>query len=497
MSMVAEPEKAHAISMAPDTKPSHAAQQQWAALPVAARLRVVRRLRHLVAQRAEQLAAAVPCDVPGSLHRTVADTLVAEVLPLAEACRYMERHAVRLLAPRKLSRVGQPFFLRRVHAFVERVPWGTVLVIGPANYPLFLPGVQTLQALVAGNAVLWKPAPAGEAAANLLRDLLLQAGLPAHLLTVLDSSISAAEAAIAKGVDKVVLTGHISTGRAVLRQLAESATPAVMELSGCDALFVLPGADLEHAARAIVFGLRLNGSATCMAPRRLFVDATAAERLLSLLHHELRSIPPITLPARVLDELQSLVRDAEDAGAVISAGIPGGPVLISGAMPYMRCMRTDIFAPLLSVMQVSGNHEAVAAYDACPYALTASVFGPEPAAAALAAQLRAGTVLINDVIVPTADPRLPFVGRGQSGFGATRGAEGLLEMTTLRTTATQRSRSLRPYAPTGPQHTTFFAAYIRAGHSSTWAQRIAAMRALAAAARHIPSPRPRSTPPGQ
>lgn len=469
------------------------AQQRWALTPVSQRLRAVRTLRHAIAAQAERLAASVPLAVPGSLHRTLADTLVAEVLPLAEACRYLERNAVRLLAPIKLTARGRPFFLRRVEGVVERAPFGVVLVLGPANYPLLLPAVQTLQALVAGNAVLWKPADTGVAAAAMVAEMLAASGLPSHLVTVLDANIATAQPAMA-AADKVMLTGHISTGRAVLRSLAETVTPAVMELSGCDAAFILPSADLGHAARAVAFGLRLNGSATCMAPRRLFVFDEVADQFQPLLIAALRALPPVPLPPGIAAELQSLMDDATRGGAeVLLQGADESsvrPMLIGGANPAMRCMHTDIFAPMLSVMRVQTQAAAQAAYAACPYSLTASIFGPERAAAAFARGLRAGTILINDIIVATADPRLPFSGRGHSGFGATRGPEGLLEMTAPRSIVTQRSRDERAYLPTTAAHAPFFSAYIRAVHSSRWSLRARALRALAAAARRLPSARP-------
>ncbi len=193
-------------------------------------------------QPAVEIAQCVPCEQPGALHRSVADTLVSEVLPLAEACRFLEREARWILAPQRLSTHARPFWLRRVTAETRREPLGVVLIIAPANYPLFLPGVQALQALAAGNAVLWKPAAGGMAAAEALRDVLVGCGLDPALLQLLDESPQAAADAIAAGVDKVFLTGSAATGTAVLSQLAAHRTPAVMELSGCDAVFVLPGA---------------------------------------------------------------------------------------------------------------------------------------------------------------------------------------------------------------------------------------------------------------
>ena len=142
----------------PSLGQARAAQQIWARTGVRERLAILRRARHRIAATAEEIAQSVPCDQPGALHRSVADTLVSEVLPLVEACRFLEREAAWILAPQRLSSHNRPFWLRRVTAETRREPLGVVLIIAPANYPLFLPGVQALQALAAGNAVLWKPA---------------------------------------------------------------------------------------------------------------------------------------------------------------------------------------------------------------------------------------------------------------------------------------------------------------------------------------------------
>jgi acyl-CoA reductase-like NAD-dependent aldehyde dehydrogenase len=467
---------------------ARAAQARWAATSVRDRLKVMRKFRHSLAEAAEVIAATVPAELPGSLHRCRADTLVAEVLPLLEACRFLERESEKLLAPRKPGSASRPFWLRGVETEIHREPLGIVLIIGPGNYPLFLPGVQALQAVAAGNAVLWKPAPGGTAAATTCRLLLIAAGLEPLLLQILEEAPDAAAAAIRTGVDKVVLTGSRATGRAVMRDLAERLTPSVMELSGCDAVFVLPGADLARVVAAITFGLRLNGSATCMAPRRVFVTKAVAKELTEALAASFRSLGPVHIPDRTSDLLQELMFEAETMGAKFilngfnqAVRAEGGgtllhPTLVAQATPGMRITQTDIFAPLLSVIEVGDEEEALAANQQCPYALTASVFGPRHQARRLAVRIPAGTVLINDIIVSTADPRAPFGGRRQSGFGATRGHEGLLEMTTLKTIQTQKAKDLRAYAPLAEKHESFVSGYIMAAHGRGRRQRLHGLR---------------------
>ncbi len=464
------------------------AQAAWAALLIRERLGVLRKFRHALAEAAQEIAATVPSRLPGNLNRDLADTLVAEVLPLAEACRFLEREAASILAPRKAANSSRPFWLRGVSTEIRREALGVVLIIGPGNYPLFLPGVQALQALAAGNAVLWKPAPGGAAAAKAMRLLLVASGLEPSLLQILDEAPEAATAAIHAGVDKVFLTGSEATGRAAMRDLAETLTPSAMELSGSDAVFVLDGADLERAVAALVFGMRLNGSATCMAPRRIFATAAVAKELAPRLADALGGLAPVAVPERTSDLLQQLLFDAENKGAKFllngfdaAVRVEGGgtllyPTLIAQATPEMRVAQTDIFAPVLSMIEVPDEEAGLAANALCPYALTASIFGPEKQARRLAARIPAGSVLVNDIIVATADPRAPFGGRKRSGFGATRGREGLLEMTALKTIQIQNAKDLRAYAPPTEHHADFVSGYIQTAHGGKWRARLEGLR---------------------
>jgi acyl-CoA reductase-like NAD-dependent aldehyde dehydrogenase len=301
---------------------------------------------------------------------------------------------------------------------------------------------------------------------------LVGCGLDPALLQLLDESAQAASDAIAAGVDKVFLTGSVATGTAVLHELADHLTPAVMELSGCDAVFVLPEAEPDRAVAALAFGLRLNGSATCMAPRRLFLVGDHPGFVRALID-QLERLPPVVLVDGLQDARRlggCILRDESDAGLRFA--------VILKATSEMAITQADIFAPVLCIFDVPDADTAIAAHATCPYALTAAIFGPEPEARKLASHLPVGTVLINDLIVGTADPRVSFGGRKSSGFGVTRGREGLLEMTTLKTIVAQRSRDQRAYRPATPAHQPFFAAYIQAIHGGHWRTRWQGLRRL-------------------
>jgi len=393
-----------------------ATQARWALIPLRERLSIVHELRHLIAENADALATAAAA----VSDRPLAEKLASEVLPLADACRWLERNAARVLVPRRCGSRGRPFWMTGVSFEVQRQPFGNVLVIGPGNYPLFLAAVHTLHALIAGNAVLLKPAPGTRAVALAFARLAIEAGLDPALLTILPETVEAARDAIISGVDMVIFTGSSENGREVLALLAETNTPSIMELSGEDAVIVLADADLDLVTRALRFGRRLNDGKTCIAPRRLIVDESVAEILLTRLD---------------------------------AAGIPR-----------------------LMIERVCGEKAALLCANDSDFALGASIFSRDLVkACSLAAQIKTGFVLINDLITPTADPRMPFGGVRASGFGITRGDEGLLEMTHPHVVAIRRGR-LHPHLDQpAPDDAHLFTAYIRAAHGRS---RLAAIPAL-------------------
>lgn len=459
---------------------SRRTESAWVDRSVKSRLQVLRAARHAMAVSSEAFAEAISA----KLARSKADTLVTELLPLLDACRFLERSAVGLLAPRKLGLSGRPLWLGGVRAEVLREPIGRVLVIGPANFPLFLPGVQVLQALVAGNTVTWKPGKGGAAVATLMARCLYNAGLPKGALTVTDESLEASKAALATGPDKVIFTGSAENGKDVLATLAETATPAVVELSGADAILVMPDADLVRVAKAVSFGLRLNGGAVCMSPRRLIASAQSLAALLPLLRVELAKVPMVTLDATTTAKLQEMLFEAMSAGATLHGEFTPaaqGPLIISGASAEMKIANSDVFAPVISFIAAESMPHALEQYAQCKYALTVAIFcsrSDERRARSMATMLKAGTVLINDVIAPTADPRVPFGGRGASGYGVTRGAEGLLEMTAVKTVLVRRGTSTRHMEPVLDKDVPMFAGAIAAMHGRGLAGRWAGLQRM-------------------
>ncbi len=427
------------------------AQVAWAEMLLRQRLRMLAGVAGEIAAHHRQWITLNPRP-----NASPVEIFSSEVLPLADACRFTSRVAKQALAPKTHAfRLGA-WWMGRIGVRVTRQPWGTILILAPSNYPLFLPGVQIVQALAAGNAVIVKPAPGCTAIIERFGQCLRDAGVPSDLFQIIDESIDAGKVAMDAGVDKVVLTGSVDSGRAVLSQLSQSLTPSTMELSGCDAVFVLEKADLKRVSRCLAYALQLNGGATCIAPRRVFVTSTQTTALCELLRNELQAYHrrEFQIPLGVKEKILAAAGQAVEAGAQIVVGQLDGTQSNESANPQMSPLvlrdvdarwaiaREDFFGPVVSLIAVPDMKAAIEADRLCPYALGASVFGPVGFAEHWGRQIQAGCIVINDIIVPTADPRVAFGGRDHSGWGVTRGWEGLVEMSRPQVVCTRKGNWL-------------------------------------------------------
>lgn len=402
-------------------------------------LTAVREFRHLLVESREELTAVACAEVDRIPHEMIA----TDLLPTAAACRILETDAARILAPRRI--LSRPLWLIGCRDVVHRRPRGIVGVLGTWNYPIFLNAVPILHALVAGNAVIWKPSERTPKTATLLHELFLRAGFSPERFAMWPATRDGGETLVEADIDFLHFTGSEPVGRKIATRLGERLIPSVLELSGCDAMIVLPDADVQLAARAAWFGATLNRGRTCMAVRRAIV----ARPLFEAFANALRALPA--------NGLSILIEPA-----------PGHP-----------SRRDATFEPILAVMAYDTLDDAVQIHAESPFRLTASIFTNDANAAnELAANLRVGAVTINDVIAPTAHPATPFGGRGAAGWGVTQGVEGLLEMTVPQV-VTARKGKFRPHIdaaisgnPAAGDATT---GMLRMTHARQWRERWSGM----------------------
>lgn len=418
------------------------AQQTWQQLAPSRRMSYCRRFAALIAHRADELVRSVTAP---QLSRQ--EILATELFPLAEGARSLARQGARELRICRVRPAGYPWWLPGPVIETRRAPWGIVLIVGPQTSPLLTPGLQMLQALAAGNAVLMKPGREGTASALALRMLFVEAGGDPALVQILSEDIEDVRAAIELGVDHVVVTGALASARAVSRQTAETLTPTTLAVASHHACFVQSEADIESAARAISQGLTLPTSADSTAFWRIYVDQRRQPDLVDALQRYAADWQPRPIPESAVLAGQQWVQDLVADGAKLawnSAAPAGGwlpAVLLDVHLPTFR-KPVETAVPVALVMTCVDEEQALELARQCPRPSLACVFGAPRLAADFARRLPAGCVTIN---APATVAQWPEVSRPSArGPGVTRGPEGLRDMTrtTVLIEPSPRRRSL-------------------------------------------------------
>lgn len=426
---------------------ARATQAGWARRSAKARARVMREVARVLGRRGDEIAECIRKET----GKPRAEAL-AEVLVSVDLVRYYVRVAPHHLRPR---RAGTGWMITKA-GWVEREPLGVVGAITPWNYPFVLVMDCVTPALFAGNGVVVKPSEVTPLTALLVPRLLEEAGVPPGLVQVVPGDASTGRALGQGGVDRMAFTGSTATGRKVMEAAASTLTPVTLELGGKDAAIVLEDADLERAARGIVFGAFFNAGQTCISVERVyvvrsvyepFVDrVTALARSLRVGAGDGADVGPIITPA----QLGTVERQVEAALAAGARALCGGrrtegspffpPTVLVGVDGSMDLVREESFGPLLPVMSVEDEEEAVRLANASPYGLFASVWtGDRKRGLRVARRLRAGGVSVNDVLSHYSVPSLPMGGVGDSGFGRRRGLEALDDMTRTKTLFADRA----------------------------------------------------------
>jgi len=384
--------------------------------------------------------------------------LVAEVLPSLEALQHLSEHGEDLLRDEPLG-PGQLLLVHK-RARVVYAPYGVVLVIKPWNYPWGQSLPVLAAAVLAGNTVVLKPAPATTLVGLRMGALARKAGFPDGVVSVLavDDGVAASLVDDPR-VGKIVFTGSVATGKKVMAAAARNLTPVVLELGGKDAAIVCRDADLDVAARGIVWNSFMNAGQTCSSVERVYVERPVLEPFLAKVLDEARrvrlkdaqgggEVGPLTLE-RQRRVVEAHLADAVSRGARVLLGGkrkagPGlfhEPTVVVDVDHGMTLMREETFGPVLPVMAVDSLDEAIRLANDSEYGLTASGWTQSAETAArLQRELVAGVVSINDHSSSFAEPQAPWGGVKASGIGRIHGRAGLREMVQPKYVSFDRGR---------------------------------------------------------
>ncbi|MGM9322721.1 NAD-dependent succinate-semialdehyde dehydrogenase [Deinococcus aquaticus] len=446
------------------THDDHTTEQVQAAITAAHRAYGEYR-RTTFAQRSEWMNAAADVlerrveELALLATREMGKTLEAarqEVRKCASACRYYAEHAGAFLA-------SEPVKTEADEAFVTYQPLGVVLAVMPWNFPYWQAFRFIAPTLMAGNTGLLKHASNVPGCALAIEDVLREAGFPAGVFTTLLIGSRDVEAVLKDPrVTAVSLTGSEGAGRAVSATAGAELKPAVMELGGSDPFIVMPSADIELAAKTAVTARTINNGQSCIAAKRFivhsdvydaFTDAfVAGLSALKVGNPELEDtdVGPLATP-QIREDIERQVQDAVSKGARLRTGgqVPEGqgnyyPVTaLDHLTPDMDVWLEETFGPVALIFRVQSLDEAVELANTTTFGLGSSAWTNDAGERErFIRDLEAGAVFINSMVA--SDPRLPFGGVKNSGFGRELGRHGILQFVNIK--------SVSIGAPDGAHH---------------------------------------------
>ena len=420
---------------------AHDAFSRWRILSFDARAEPLGEAAKLLRSRKTELGKIITTE----MGKTLKDAS-AEVEKCALVCDYYADNAAQFLAPESIETDA-------TKSYVRHDPIGVVLAVMPWNFPFWQVFRFAAPALMAGNVGLLKHASNVQMCAEAIEHLLTEAGFPAGCFTNLPIGSGKVDAIIRDPrVRAVTLTGSEYAGSQVAKTAGEMIKKTVLELGGSDPFIVLSDADIDQAARlALAARLQFNAGQSCISAKRFIVEEPVVETFTAKLRKAVSElvigdpmdegtvVGPLS-SEQILTDVESQVQASLDKGATLVCGGQRltdkgyfySPAVLSGVEPGMPVYHEEVFGPVLPIIAVKDADEAIRVANASDYGLAGSVFSADIARAeAIAAKLDTGSIFINGQV--KSDPRLPFGGVKQSGYGRELSHHGIREFVNIKT----------------------------------------------------------------
>ena len=403
-----------------------AAQPDWSLMSIYDRAHYLHAWADELLKMKEELATIMMKEV-GKAYQDA----IKEVERTADLIHYTVEEAIHL-SGESLNGEHFPGGSRSKLAVIERVPLGVVLAISPFNYPVNLAAAKLAPALITGNTVIFKPATQGSISGTKMIEALAKTNLPAGVLNLVTGKGSVIGDYLIEHDDiaLVTFTGGTSTGERIAQKA--KMIPLVMELGGKDPAIICEDANLELAAKQIVSGAYSYSGQRCTAIKRVLVHRSVADELVSLIQSEVEklsvgspednaTIVPL-IDEQSADFVQGLIDDALEKGATLVLGNKREenliyPTLLDHVTKEMRIAWEEPFGPVLPIIRVDSQEEAIEIANASEYGLQASVFTQNlDKALTITRKLETGSIQINGRTERGPD-HLPFIGIKKSGLG--------------------------------------------------------------------------------
>jgi acyl-CoA reductase-like NAD-dependent aldehyde dehydrogenase len=423
-------------------------QPFWAQLTLADRARYIRRTADVLVEELDQVTELLTREQ----GKPLTESYTMEVVPTIDVLHWCADAGPKILADEPI-RMGQALFLSKKAKFSYE-PLGVVGVIAPWNYPWSIPFDEVAMALMAGNGVVLKPASLTPLLGERIRETFEKGGLPEGLVRVVHGGGAVGQALCESSVRKIFFTGSVEVGRSVGEICARQLKGSVLELGGKDPQIVCGDADLDNAISGCVWGGFANAGQTCSGIERTYVVREVADRFVEGVVRrasELTVGDPMEWETEIgpmvsedqFGVVSELVDDALEGGAERVAGGPRevsgfdgkfiAPTVLAGVKDEMRIMKEEIFGPVVPIIVVASEEEALQKANDSNFGLGASVWTKDRAKGErMAKRIESGMVWINDHSYTHAACQCSWGGVKESGLGRSHSKFGFYECVDIK-----------------------------------------------------------------
>ena len=424
---------------------ARAAQPQWRALSFRNRSRYILKVRRALYERQNEIINIIS-DETG---KPPFEALSTEVFPVADLMTHFATKSERILRDERFTLA----VFRNKRSAISYEPLGVVGIISPWNFPFAIPTGEVVMALMAGNAVVLKPSELTPLVGDAIKRLFAGAGFPEGVFEVVQGDGSTGAALVDSAVDKIFFTGSVRTGKRIAETAAKRLLPVVLELGGKDPMIVCEDAPFERTVKGAVWGAFANCGQVCASVERLYVVEPIADKFISSVVDEVRKLrqgPPSGCTTDIgplinenqLNIVTDHVADAVARGARVLTGgrrrddLEGyffEPTVLVDVNSSMKVMTEETFGPVLPIMVVKDEEEAIREANNSRFGLLASVWTKDnERGRRIARRIDAGTVIVNDALYTHGAAQTPWFGVKESGLGVTHGSAGLYEFVRMK-----------------------------------------------------------------
>ena len=433
-----------------------AVQPFWAQLSLAERARYLRRAAQTLLDHSDDIAGLISREQ----GKPRLESYTMELLPTIDALHWCADNGPRILADESIP-TPQLMLKQKKSKFVYE-PIGVVGVIAPWNYPWSIPFGEVAIALMAGNGVVLKPASLTPLIGQRIQEVFERAGLPEGILQTVHGGGAVGQALVESSAGKIFFTGSVEVGRGVGEACARLMKGCVLELGGKDPQIVCADANLAHAVSGAVWGGFSNAGQTCSGIERTYVVRDVADRFVEGVVREasrLRVGDPLEWRTEIgpmvskdqFDVVMELVDDAIASGARLECGGPRevagytghfiAPIVLTGVTHDMRIMREEIFGPVLPIITVDSEQEAISLANDSQFGLGASVWTRDrDKGERIAREIQSGMVWINDHSYSHGACQCSWGGVKESGLGRSHSKFGFYECANVKLVSWEPSR---------------------------------------------------------